>query len=248
MQALAARRKWFSLTAVNLGTFVTPFDTGIMSLILPTISISLNAPFQLVIWIPLTSLLVTAAFMPIFGRFSDAHGRKRYFILGLVLFAVGAYLSGQSMTIYELLIYRIVQSLGGAFILANGRALIADAFPPKERGFALGTHVSVIYVGMAVGTAITGAIVTVTADLTGWRYVFDVSSAIAAIAIPISLVAIHESPKDPKIKTDLLGSLLLRRRAGFGPDSPDGLARTASRPSTPTSSTSGFPSSTSTST
>jgi len=206
LQSLAARRKWFSLTAVNLGTFVTPFDTGIMSLILPTISISLNAPFQLAIWIPLTSLLVTAAFMPIFGRFSDAHGRKRYFIVGLVLFSVGAYVSGQSQTIYELLIYRIIQSLGGAFILANGRALIADAFPPHQRGFALGTHVSIIYVGMAVGTAITGAIVTVTA-VTGWRYVFDVSSAIAAIAIPISLVAIHESPKDPKIKTDLLGSM-----------------------------------------
>jgi len=206
LQSLAARRKWFSLTAVNLGTFVTPFDTGIMSLILPTIAISLNANVQLVIWIPLTSLLVTAAFMPIFGRFSDAHGRKRYFILGLVLFAVGAYLSGQSMTIYELLIYRIVQSLGGAFILSNGRALIADAFPPDKRGFALGTHVSIIYVGMAVGTAITGSIVTVTQTL-GWRYVFDVSAAIAAISIPISLVAIRESPKDPKIKSDLLGSL-----------------------------------------
>jgi len=206
LQALVAKRKWFTLTAVNLGNFVPPFDTGVMALILPTISISLQAPIQLVVWIPLTSLIVTAAFMPLFGKFSDAHGRKRYFVLGLVLFSVGAYLSGQSLTIYELIMYRIVQSLGGAFILANGRALIADAFPLERRGFALGTHVSIIYVGWAVGTAITGSIVSVTHVL-GWRYIFDISSTIAAVSIPVSLIAIKESPKHKAIKTDWFGGV-----------------------------------------
>src|SRR5579863_2356035 len=89
VQALAKRRKWFSLAAVNIGNFVPPLDTGIMSLILPTISINLKAPISLVLWVPLESLIITAAFMPIFGRFSDAHGRKRYFILGLALFSIG---------------------------------------------------------------------------------------------------------------------------------------------------------------
>ena len=137
---LAKRRKWFSLAAVNLGNFVPPLDTGIMSLILPTISINLQAPIQIVFWVPLESLIITAAFMPVFGRFSDSHGRKRFFILGLALFSIGAFLSGNSLTIYELLFYRVIQALGGAFILSNGRALIVDAFEPKERGFALGTQ------------------------------------------------------------------------------------------------------------
>ena len=158
MEGLAKRRKWFSLAAVNLGNFVPPLDTGIMSLILPTISLSLKADITVVIWVPLTSLIVTAAFMPIFGRFSDAHGRKRYFVLGLGLFALGAFLCGNALTIYELLIYRVVQALGGAFILSNGRALIVDAFEPGQRGFALGTHISTIYSGMTVGVAITGAL------------------------------------------------------------------------------------------
>jgi MFS family permease len=206
LEALAKRRKWFSLAAVNLGNFVPPLDTGIMSLILPTISISLKADIQVVIWVPLTSLIITAAFMPIFGRFSDAHGRKRYFVLGLALFAIGAYLSGNSLTIYELLIYRSIQSLGGAFILSNGRALIVDAFEAKERGFALGTHISVIYIGMTVGVAITGTLVNVTQAI-GWRYVFYASAAIAAISIPISLAAIRESPKNLKIKTDWIGAI-----------------------------------------
>jgi MFS family permease len=166
-----------------------------------------------VIWVPLTSLIITAAFMPIFGRFSDAHGRKRYFVLGLALFAIGAYLSGNSLTIYELLIYRVVQSLGGAFILSNGRALIVDAFEPKERGFALGTHISVIYVAMTVGVAITGTLVNVTQAI-GWRYVFYASAAIAAVSIPLSLVALRESPRNLKIKTDWLGAIFFAGSLG----------------------------------
>jgi len=206
LEALAKRRKWFSLAAVNLGNFVPPLDTGIMSLILPTLAISLQAPVGVVLWVPLESLIITAAFMPIFGKFSDRHGRKRYFILGLALFSVGAYLSGNSLTIYDLLVYRIVQSLGGAFILSNGRALIVDAFEPRLRGFALGTHISVIYVGMTVGVALTGSIVTITQSV-GWRYVFYANALIAAIAIPISLIALRESPKNLAIKTDWPGSI-----------------------------------------
>jgi MFS family permease len=213
MEALAKRRKWLSLSAVNLGNFVPPLDTGIMSLILPTISISLKAPISVVLWVPLTSLIITAAFMPIFGRFSDAHGRKRYFVLGLLLFAIGAYLSGNSITIYELLIYRVVQSLGGAFILANGRALIVDAFEPRERGFALGTHISVIYIGQTIGVAITGSLVNLT-QAVGWRYVFYASSSIAALAIPLSLLALRESPKNPRIKTDWLGAVFFAGALG----------------------------------
>jgi len=215
LEALAKRRKWFSLAAVNLGNFVPPLDTGIMSLILPTIAISLQAPVGIVLWVPLESLIITAAFMPIFGRFSDRHGRKRYFILGLILFSIGAYLSGNSITIYDLLIYRVIQSLGGAFILSNGRALIVDAFEPRLRGFALGTHISVIYVGMTVGVAITGSIVTITASV-GWRYVFYANALIAAAAIPISLLALRESPRNMAIKTDWLGSIFFAGALGSG--------------------------------
>ena len=213
MEALAKRRKWFSLAAVNIGNFVPPLDTGVMSLITPTIASSLKAPYQVVFWVPLESLIITAAFMPIFGRFSDAHGRKRYFVLGLALFSLGAYLSGNSITIYDLLLYRIIQALGGAFILSNGRALIVDAFEPRQRGFALGTHISVIYMGMTVGVALTGTILNITQSV-GWRYVFYAGSAIALIAIPISLIALKESPKNREIKTDWLGAIFFAGALG----------------------------------
>lgn len=211
--ALKSSNKWLSLAAVNVGNFAPPLDTGIMSLVLPTISLSLRAPVSVVLWIPLTSLLIEAAFMPIFGRFSDARGRKRYFNVGLVLFAAGSFLAGNSLTIFELLIYRVVQSFGAAFILSNGRALIADAFEGRERGFALGTHISTIYIAMTVGTAIAGSVITVT-QLVGWRYVFYMSGAIALVDLPLSFVFLRESAKNTKIRIDWLGGILFALALG----------------------------------
>ncbi|HEV2137502.1 MAG TPA: MFS transporter [Nitrososphaerales archaeon] len=199
--------KWLALAAVNAGNFVPPLDTGIMAFILPTISIGLRAPVSVVIWVPLTSLLIEAAFMPIFGRFSDRSGRKRWFLIGLALFALGSFLAGNSLSIFELLLYRSIQSFGAAFILANGRALIADAFPPEERGFALGTHIAVIYIATAVGTAVTGSIVGLT-QFVGWRYVFYASGSIAVVALFLSVFFIRESPRKIGVKMDWAGSLL----------------------------------------
>src|SRR5437870_8756546 len=210
----STRSKWVSLSVINLAHSVPPLDTGIMALILPTISISLKAPVDVVIWVPLVSLLVEAAFMPTFGNYSDRNGRKRYFIFGLVLFAIGSFLAGNSLTIYELLIYRVIQSFGSAFILANGRALIVDIFGPGQRGFALGTHVSSIYIAMTVGTAVTGSIISVT-QVVGWRYVFYVSGGIALVSIPLSLLLLRGGVKNPEVRMDWPGSLLFAAAIGM---------------------------------
>jgi len=199
--------KWLSLAVVNAGNFVPPLDTGIMALILPTISLNLKAPITVVLWIPLTSLLIEAAFMPIFGSFSDRSGRRKHFAFGLALFSTGSFLAGNSLTVFELLIYRVIQSLGAAFVLANGRALIADAFEPRERGVTLGTHVAVIYVAAAIGTALTGSIVGLT-QYVGWRYVFYLSGAIGAVDLPFSLLFLRESPKNRLTRMDWPGAIL----------------------------------------
>ncbi len=203
----AEPHRWLALGAINLGNFVTPLDTGIMALILPTIASSMRAPISVVLWVPLTSLLLQASFMPAFGRLSDRGGRKKYFLVGLVLFAIGAFLAGGSLTIYELLLYRVIQSLGAAFVLATGRAMIADVFGPRQRGFALGTNVSTLYVAITIGTVVAATVVSLT-NVVGWRYVFYVSGAIAAIDVPVCAVVLKESPKNSQRKMDWPGALL----------------------------------------
>ena len=186
---------------------MTPLDTGIMALILPTIAYNIRAPVSIVLWVPLSSLLIEASFMPVFGRLSDRSGRRRYFVVGLVLFAVGAILAGNSLTIYELLAYRVIQSFGGAFVLANGRAMIADLFEERRRGFALGTNVSTLYVAITAGTVIAATVVSVT-QLVGWRYVFYFSGGLAAVDVPLTLLLLPESPKSPGARMDWIGTLL----------------------------------------
>jgi MFS family permease len=80
-----ASHKWLTLAAINIGNFVPPLDTGILIFLLPVISISLNAPVDIAIWVPLTSLLIEASFMPVFGRLGDKKGRKKYFIVGVFI-------------------------------------------------------------------------------------------------------------------------------------------------------------------
>jgi MFS family permease len=178
-----------------------------MALILPTIAYNIRAPVSLVLWVPLSSLLVEAAFMPAFGRLSDRSGRRKYFIVGLGLFSVGAILAGNSLTIYELLGYRVIQAFGGAFVLANGRAMIADLFEERRRGFALGTNVSTLYVAITAGTVIAATVVSVT-QLVGWRYVFYFSGGLAAIDIPLAFFLLPESRKNPGAKMDWIGTVL----------------------------------------
>ncbi len=176
-----------------------------MALILPTIAYNIRAPVSIVLWVPLSSLLIGAAFMPVFGRLSDRSGRRKYFIVGLALFSAGAILAGNSLTIYELLAYRVMQAFGGAFVLANGRAMIADIFEERRRGFALGTNVSTLYVAITAGTVIAATVVSVT-QLVGWRYVFYFSGGLAALDIPLALLLLPESPKNPGAKMDWVGT------------------------------------------
>lgn len=209
MEDSGGARRWLTLVTINLGNFVTPLDTGIMTVVLPTIAADLGGLqyARLVLLIPLTSLLVESAFMPVFGRMSDKSGRKKWFLVGLALFSVGAFLSGDSATIFELLFYRVFQALGAALVLANGRALIADAFGSGERGLAFGIHVATLYLATALGVLLTASIVNVT-SLVGWRYVFYLSGALAALAIPFTLAFVKESPKNPDRRMDWVGSLL----------------------------------------
>ncbi|MCS4538680.1 MAG: MFS transporter [Thaumarchaeota archaeon] len=200
--------RWLALTVINIATFIAPLDTGIISIVLPNIARDFRATISLAIWIPVIYLIILAAFMTSFGRYSDIKGRKKYFIIGLAVFVVGSFLSGNASDIFQLLFFRIIQAVGGAFLLANGRALITNAFPPHQRGFAMGTHVTTIYVALALGPALGGVIT----DLVGWRIVFFVNVPIGIVMLVLAYFKVKEREAVAKVKMDWLGSLLL----GFG--------------------------------
>jgi len=199
------RYKWLALAVINVGTFMAPLDTGIVAIVLPNIARDFKAHISIAVWVPVIYLVILAAFMTSFGRYSDIKGRKKFYVLGLGIFTIGSFLSGNSDNIYQLLIFRVIQAVGGAFLLANGRALITDAFPPHQRGFAMGTHVTTIYVALALGPALGGVIT----DLVGWRAVFFVNVPIGAVMLILTQLKVKEITNFAKVKMDWLGSILL---------------------------------------
>jgi MFS family permease len=195
--------------AVNLGTLPPPLDTGLVAVVLPVLSRDLHAHITVATWVPIIYLLMISAFMPTFGTLSDRLGRREFFVLGLLIFASGAFLSGSSQSIYELLFARVVQGVGAAFVLANSRALLSDLFG-EDRGLAMGVHIAILYFALLLGPLLGGVILTLTSVI-GWRDVFlvNVPICVASAAMTFALVPRSDRPYSSAEKLDWSKSVLL---------------------------------------
>ncbi len=172
--------KWKVLSNTTVATLMAAIDTNIVLISLPTIGRDLpGTSATTLLWILLGYSLLTAVVLLNFGRLSDMFGRVRLYVLGFAVFTVGSLLCGLSGTGTELVLFRLVQAVGAGFLFANSAAIITDAFPPNERGRALGINQISIVVGAVAGLVLGGLI---TASPIGWRGIFFVN-------VPIGLVA-----------------------------------------------------------
>ncbi|MGI0092368.1 MAG: MFS transporter [Nitrososphaerales archaeon] len=154
-------------------------DLNIVLIALPSIfrGIQINplSSFQYLLWLLFGYSIVTATLLVSFGRISDMLGRVRLYNLGFAIYTVGSLLlfltpsTGPSGAL-ELIFFRIVQGIGGAFLMSNSVAIITDAFPPTERGKALGINQVSYLVGSVLGLILGGVLATL-----NWRYVFLIS-------------------------------------------------------------------------
>jgi EmrB/QacA subfamily drug resistance transporter len=180
--------KWLVLSNTTIATLMASIDTNIVLISLPTIGRELSGTnATLLLWILLGYSLLTAVVLVNFGRLSDMFGRVRLYVLGFAVFTVGSLLCGFSGTGLELVLFRLVQAIGAGFLFANSAAIITDAFPPNERGRALGINQVSIVVG-AVSGLVLGGIITSTI---GWRWIFFVN-------VPIGLIATLRARADLK--------------------------------------------------
>lgn len=119
-------------------------------------------------WIPLAYFLAAAAFLMPAGRLADLHGRKRFFVMGMVVFTVFTFASAFAPSAAGLIALRALQGIGTAILYACCTAMVALAFPPEKRGRAIGIQIACVYLGLALGPLLGGAIT----DNLGWRYIF----------------------------------------------------------------------------
>jgi EmrB/QacA subfamily drug resistance transporter len=181
--------KWLVLSNTTVATLMASIDTNIVLISLPTIGRELpGTSATLLLWILLGYSLFTAVVLLNFGRLSDMFGRVRLYVLGFAVFTVGSALCGFSQTGIELVLFRLVQAVGAGFLFSNSAAIITDAFPPNERGRALGINQVSIVAG-AVSGLVLGGIITSTI---GWRWIFFVNVPIGILATVRARLDLHE--------------------------------------------------------
>lgn len=151
--------------------------------------------------------LVTATLLLSFGRLSDMYGRVKLFRLGFLIFTIGSFLlyltpsTGDAGAI-EIIIFRLIQGVGAAFFLSNSAAILTDAFPPSERGKALGINIVAAIAGNFLGLVIGGVLA-----IYDWRYVFLISVPFGLIGTIWSFKLKELSIKATKTKIDIWGNL-----------------------------------------
>jgi EmrB/QacA subfamily drug resistance transporter len=196
--------KWIVLFITSIGAMMAPLDGSIVSVSLPVIANSLKMDYAIIIWIPTAYLVTLAVLLLIMGRISDMKGRKKIFVSGFAIFVLGSLLCSLAQSGAELILFRIIQGAGGAFISATSTAIVTDVFPSYERGRALGINIMAVYIGGALGPTLGG---TLTYTL-GWRSIFWVNIPIGLSVIVLSLWKLKESsPRKSSEPFDVAGMI-----------------------------------------
>jgi EmrB/QacA subfamily drug resistance transporter len=194
-------RKWWTLLAVCVGTFMLLLDVTIVNVALPDIQQSLSSSFSDLQWTINAYALTLAALLLTAGSLADLYGRRRLFGIGLVLFTSASALCGAAPSALFLIISRGVQGIGGAIMFATALALIAQAFHGRERGTAFSIWGAVTGVAVAVGPVIGGAL---TSGIS-WRWIFFVNLPIGVGALLVTLRKVDESREQSARRPDWAG-------------------------------------------
>ena len=187
----------------SLASFMTPFMVSSLYVALPTISKDLNADAVQMSWVSLGYLLAAAMFLIPFGRLSDIHGRRKIFTYGILIFILTSLLSSVAPTIELLILFRVLEGIGGAMIFGTGVAMLSAAYG-RDKGKALGINVASVYTGLSLGPLIGGII---TENL-GWRFLFLLIVPFCLAIIMISLSVRKDWKEAHGESFDLLGSIL----------------------------------------
>jgi EmrB/QacA subfamily drug resistance transporter len=181
--------KWTALGNTTMGTLLASLDTNIIIVALPLLASDLGVSLFTMVWIVLGYTLVTASILLNFGRLADMFGRVRLYTLGFMIFTVGSGLCSISQTGEQLVVFRIIQSIGAAFLFSNSIAILTDAFPANERGKALGFNQVTIVLGSVLGLVFGGFLTS----YLGWRSVFWINIPIGVFGCIWSYTSLRDS-------------------------------------------------------
>jgi EmrB/QacA subfamily drug resistance transporter len=197
--------KWKALGVVSIGSLMGAIDSSVLIIAFPAIARDLQASLVSMVWLLMIYILMGTALVLSLGRIADLKGRKRLYNAGFVVFIVGSALCGLAQSGWQLVAFRGVQGIGGAILIANSFAILADAFPINERGRAFGFNSIVWGMGAIFGVVLGGLILSVTT----WRWIFWINVPIGVVATFWAAATLRESViPNPKETFDIPAAVL----------------------------------------
>jgi EmrB/QacA subfamily drug resistance transporter len=194
-----------ALVVIMAGVLMTAVDTTIVVLALPEIQRSLHVALSDVVWVIISFLLVITLLATQVGRLGDMFGRVRMYETGFAVFVVGSLLCALSWNEASIIIFRVVQGVGGALIMANSGAVIADLYPREQRGKAYGFTSLGWTIGAVLGVVLGGLIVT----YLSWRWIFWINVPTGVAAIAVALRVLRDKGERVRQRLDPLGMIAL---------------------------------------
>lgn len=191
---------------VCLSLFMTALNHRALLVSLPTLTHLFQTNLTTIQWAMLAYDLTMIGLVLTLGRLGDLLGRRQIYVSGFLLFACGSALCGLSQSAGQLILFRILQGIGGSMLVANGRAIVSVVFPAEQRGRALGLTSTAFHVGFLGGPTLGGFLI----DTVGWRWNFYIHVPIGLVGAYLAWRMLHDNgEKRGRVKIDILGACLL---------------------------------------
>lgn len=187
------RRAWLTLAIGSVAAFLVALDTTIVALALPKIADEFDASQVAVLWIVTAYTIAVASLLLLGGRLADQFGRKRVFLVGIVLFALSSAAAGLAPGIELLIVARVFQAAGGALLTPASLALVLPAFPIERRSTAVSATAAAGGLAAAVGPTVGAVII----EFAGWRWAFLINVPVVAVAF-VAAGRVFVESRDPE--------------------------------------------------
>src|SRR4051794_5282108 len=196
--------KWWALSCTSVGMLLATINSGTLIIALPDLERSLGTTLLSLVWVILAYMIASTVLVITAGRLSDIFGRKRAYVLGFLIFTLASLGAGFAADGTQLILWRILQGIGGAFLFANTGAIVTDAFPREQLGLAMGTNTMVAAVGLVIGPVLGGVLVSIS-----WHWVFWFNVPLGLAASLWAGKVLHEVGRtDHARDLDLFGTSL----------------------------------------
>ena len=195
--------RWKIMRVTILLAFMASLDGSIVNIALPTLSETMNEPVSSITWVVTSYLIALCALIPFFGRLGDIKGNTQIFKFGIAVFTFGSLLCGISVNLTMLVISRLIQAIGAAAGMSTNQGIITRAFPPNERGRALGFNATSVAMGALLGPPLGGFILS----FLSWHFLFLINIPIGLAVFLLGRKILLNDPAS-KERLDIKGFVL----------------------------------------